>query len=333
MNPSVPEVRDNAARPIVGHGIPAAMGRPSATGAEASDDTLPKRVVNSGELEGDRESAPMWTLTGFADEISPDVDEQVDTLAQDDIRWLELRGAWGKNVLDLSDEDLAVLKRNLENVGIRVSSIGSPIGKIPITDPFAPHLARFQRALETANLLGAPYIRVFSFFIPEGDDPADHADEVMARMTTLAHAAEMSGITLLHENEKHIFGDTPARCLQILETVDSPALRAAWDPANFVQCGVRPFAEGYEALRPFIAYVHVKDALLAGGQVVPAGTGDGEWRETISALHASGFDGFFSLEPHLLKAETYAGFSGPDLWRTASHAFKALLREQRIDWA
>ena len=275
----------------------------------------------------------MWTVTGFADEISPDVDEQVQTLAQDDIRWVEVRGAWGQNVLDLSDEALAKLKQTFDRAGIRVSSIGSPIGKILVTDPFPPHLARFQRALEIATFLDAPFVRVFSFFIPDGEDPADHAEEILTRMAALAQAAGPAGITLLHENEKHIFGDTPARCAQILESVDSPALRAAWDPANFVQCGVRPFAEGYEALRPFIAYVHVKDALLATGQVVPAGEGDGEWRETISALHASGFDGFFSLEPHLLKAETYAGFSGPDLWRTASHAFKALLREQRIDWA
>jgi sugar phosphate isomerase/epimerase len=274
----------------------------------------------------------VWTLTGFADEISPDVDEQVQTLVREGMRWLELRGAWGKNVLDLSDEELAAIEERLDRAGIGVSSIASPIGKIPVADPFPPHLARLHRAIEMARRLDAPFVRVFSFFIPDGKDPATYADEVLERMTEMARVAESSGITLLHENEKHIFGDTPARCVQILEAVGSPALRAAWDPANFVQCGVRPFAEGYAALRPYIAYVHVKDALAASGKVVTAGAGDGEWRETITALHATGYDGFFSLEPHLLKAEASTGFSGPDLWHTAAVAFTSLLHEQDIEW-
>jgi sugar phosphate isomerase/epimerase len=275
----------------------------------------------------------MWTLTGFADEISPDVDEQVQTLSREGMHWLELRGAWGKNVLDLSDDELAAFKERIDRAAIRVSAIGSPIGKILITDPFPPHLERFRRAIAIAHALDAPFVRVFSFFIPDGDDPALHADEVIARMAELARVAETSGVTLLHENEKHIFGDTPARCVQILEAVDSPALRAAWDPANFVQCGVRPFSDGYAALRPYIACVHVKDALLTSGAVVPAGAGDGEWRETIAALRDSGFDGFCSLEPHLLKAQAFAGFSGPALWHEATAAFTSLLREQRIEWA
>ena len=275
----------------------------------------------------------MWTLTGFADEISPDVDEQVNTLAREGMRWLDLRSAWGKNVLDLSHEELAAFKASIDAAGIRVSSIGSPIGKIPISDPFPPHLARFKRAVEIAHYLETPFVRVFSFFIPPGDDPMVYADEVLARMAALAREAETAGITLLHENEKGIFGDTPARCAQILAAVGSPALRAVWDPANFVECGVRPFTEGYALLRPYIAAVHVKDALFASGKVVVAGDGDGEWRETLAALHASGFAGFFSLEPHLASGGTFGGFSGPELWRTAAQAFKGLLREQGIDWA
>jgi len=274
----------------------------------------------------------MWTLTAFADEISPDLSVQLDTLADESIRYLEFRGVWSKNVLDLSDPEIETVKATLEKRGVRVSSIGSPIGKIPIADDFSPHLDRFQRALQIARVLEAPYIRIFSFFIPAGEDPARYRDEVLERMSRLARAAEGSGVTLLHENEKEIYGDIPARCLDILTQVNSPILRAAWDPANFVQCGVRPHTEGYAALRPFIVYVHVKDALLDSGQVVPAGQGDGEVRETIAALRASGYDGFFSLEPHLAAAGTFSGFSGPDLFRVAARAFKDLLREQRIEW-
>jgi sugar phosphate isomerase/epimerase len=275
----------------------------------------------------------MWTLTGFADEISPDLDAQLDILADESMRYLEFRGVWNKNVLDLSDSEIERFKATLGQRGVRVSSIGSPIGKIPIGDDFAAHLDRLRRALEVARALDAPYIRIFSFFMPAGEDPARYRDEVLERMGRLARAAEGSGVTLLHENEKEIYGDIPSRCLDILTQVNSPILRAAWDPANFVQCGARPHTEGYAGLRPFIAYVHVKDALLGSGQVVPAGQGDGEVRETIAALRASDFDGFFSLEPHLAAAGTFSGYSGPDLFRVAARAFKDLLGEQRIEWA
>ena len=275
----------------------------------------------------------MWTLTGFADEISPDLEEQLDTLAAESMRSMELRSVWNKNVLDLTDEELGGIKTTLAERGIGVSSIGSPIGKVPVTDPFEPHMDRFRRALEAAHALEAPYVRVFSFFIPEGEDPGLYRDEVLRRMGALAVEAEGSGVTLLHENEKQIYGDVPERCREILEGVGSLALRAAWDAANFVQCGVtRPYSEAFEALRPFVEYVHVKDAVAQTGRVVPAGEGDGELRETVSALRASGFDGFFSLEPHLASAGRYSGFSGPELFRRAAGAFKGLLREQDIEW-
>lgn len=274
----------------------------------------------------------MWTLTGFADEISPELDQQLDTLAAEEMRYLELRGAWGTNVLKLSDEQVARVKADLAARGVGVSSIGSPIGKIGIGDDFAPHLADFRRAIDVAHELGVPFIRIFSFFIPAGDNPASHRGAVLDRMGQLVRAAEGSGLTLVHENEKEIYGDIPARCLDILRSIDSPTLRAAWDPANFVQCGVRPHTEGYDDLRPYIAYVHIKDALLDSGQVVPAGQGDGELRTTIAALRESGFDGFFSLEPHLASAGKFSGFSGPDLFRTAAQAFKGLLAERQIPW-
>jgi sugar phosphate isomerase/epimerase len=276
----------------------------------------------------------MWTLTGFADEISPELDEQLDTLADESIRFVELRSVWNKNVLDLTDDEIEKVGAAMADRGVGVSSIGSPIGKVPITEAFAPHLERFRRALHVAKSLEAPYVRVFSFFMPEGEDPAVYRDEVLGRMGTVAKEAEDARLVLLHENEKDIYGDIPSRCLDILAQVDSPALRTAWDAANFVQCGVdRPYEEGYEALRPYLEYVHVKDALAGSGTVVPAGEGDGEIHETISALHASGFEGFFSLEPHLASSGTYSGFSGPALFSRAAGAFKKLLRQQEIPWS
>ena len=275
----------------------------------------------------------MWTLTGFADEISPELEEQLETLAQESMGYMELRSAWNTNVLDLSDDELDRIKAATAQRSIGISSIGSPIGKVPVTDPFGPHLERFRRALYAADVMESPYVRVFSFFVPEGQEPGHYREEVIDRMGIMAGEAENSGVTLLHENEKEIYGDVPSRCLEILAGVGSPALRAAWDAANFVQCGVRPYTEGYASLRPYVEYVHVKDALFGSDSVVPAGEGDGQLPDTLSALRASGFDGFFSVEPHLASAGTYSGFSGPELFRKAAGVFKDLLRRQGIEWA
>ena len=275
----------------------------------------------------------MWTLTGFADEISPELEEQLETLAQESMGYMELRSVWNTNVLDLSDDELDRIRAATAQRGIGISSIGSPIGKVPVTDPFGPHLERFRRALYAADVMESPFVRVFSFFVPEGQEPGHYREEVIDRMGIMAGEAEDSGVTLLHENEKEIYGDVPSRCLDILAGVGSPALRAAWDAANFVQCGVRPYTEGYASLRPYVEYVHVKDALSGSDSVVPAGEGDGQLPDTLSALRASGFDGFFSLEPHLASAGTYSGFSGPELFRKAARAFKELLRRQNIEWA
>jgi sugar phosphate isomerase/epimerase len=275
----------------------------------------------------------VWTLTGFADEISPKLEEQLETLGEESISYMELRSVWNTNVLDLSDDELERVKSATTQRGIRISSIGSPIGKVPVTDPIGPHLERFRRALHAADVMETPYIRVFSFFIPEGQEPGHYREEVLDRMGIMAGEAEASGVTLLHENEKRIYGDVPSRCVDILAGVGSSALRAAWDAANFVQCGVSPYKEGYASLRPYVEYVHVKDALSGSDRVVPAGEGDGQLPETLSALRASSFDGFFSLEPHLASAGTYSGFSGPELFRKAAGAFKVLLRRQDIEWA
>jgi sugar phosphate isomerase/epimerase len=276
----------------------------------------------------------VWTLTSFADEISPDLDEQLNTLVQESMAHMELRSIWNKNVLDLREGELERVRSAASERGIGISSIGSPIGKVLVTDPFGPHLKRFRRALHAANVMRSPYVRVFSFFIPKGHEPDRYREEVIERMGTLAGEAEDFGVALLHENEKDIYGDIPTRGVDILAGVDSPALRAAWDAANFVQCGVsHPYTDGYESLRPYIEYVHVKDALSGSGKVVVAGEGAGQWPETLSALRASGFDGFFSLEPHLASAGTYSGFSGPELFRKATGAFKRLPRKQEIEWA
>jgi sugar phosphate isomerase/epimerase len=275
----------------------------------------------------------MWTLSGFIDEISDDFSEQCKVAAGLGLRYVEVRSAWGINILDLDAGQLDTLGQTLTEYGLSVSSIGSPIGKISIDDDFPPHLERMQHAVEVAELLEAPYLRLFSFFIPEGTDPDSRRDEVLSRMSALAEAAADSNVILVHENEKEIYGDIPRRCLDIVTSVDSPKLQLAWDPANFVQVGVRPLTEGYSMLRPHVGYIQIKDALLADGTVVVAGAGDGEVVETIRALRADGFDGFFSLEPHLGEYTAFGALSGSELFTKAWKAFTDILNSEGIAYA
>ena len=271
-------------------------------------------------------------LSGFADEISAEIDEQLATLAAESISHLELRSVWSTNVADLSDNELASFRQALDDAGVRVSAIGSPIGKIELDAPLGPELERMRRVADIACELGTRIVRVFSFFIPPGEPPERHRQRVIDRMGALARIAEARGLVLAHENEKEIYGDIPQRCADLIAAVGSPALRATFDAANFVQCGVRPQTQGYGLLRPYLVYLQVKDALAATGEVVPPGQGDGEVRETLSALKDSGFEGYLSLEPHLSEADRYGGFSGPEGFRCAAQALKSLLDELSVPW-
>jgi len=273
-----------------------------------------------------------FTLSGFADEISPSLDEQLAVLAAESISHLELRSVWSTNVADLDDTELARFRREIDQAGVRVSAIGSPIGKIGLDAPLGPELERMRRVADIACDLGTGTVRVFSFFMPPGEPPQRHRQQVIDRMRALTSIAEDRGLVLAHENEKEIYGDRPERCADLITAVSSPALRATFDAANFVQCGVRPHSEAYGLLRPYLVYVQVKDALAATGEVVPAGQGDGQVRETLSALGNEGFEGYLSLEPHLAGAGRYGGFSGAGGFRRAARALKGLLGELSLPW-
>jgi sugar phosphate isomerase/epimerase len=272
------------------------------------------------------------TLSGFADEISPDPQAQLAVLAAESISHLELRSAWSVNVADFTGVQLGAFRVAIRAAGVRVSAIGSPIGKIPVGAPFAPELERMRRIADIAGELGTALVRVFSFYIPAGEPPDRYRAQVVDRMGALARIAEERGVVLAHENEKDIYGDVPGRCADLITSVASPALRATFDAANFVQCGVRPFTDAYPLLRPHLVYLQVKDAHAGTGEVTPAGEGDGEMRETLIALRDSGFTGFMSLEPHLDLAGRHGGFSGPDKFRQAARALKGLLDELSIGW-
>lgn len=238
-----------------------------------------------------------YTISGFADEISPDTTEQFKALNRLSIEYFEPRGIDGKNISELNDEEAYALKKKMDKYGIKVSSVGSPIGKIGIEDDFEKHTELLVRVIKTAKILECRFIRIFSFFIQDGDYEK-HRPEVMGRMKEMTALAEREGIILLHENEKGIYGDIPERCSDILETVNSDNLKAVFDPANFVQCGVVTYPHAFDIMKKHIAYMHIKDA-LNNGTVVPSGYGEGHVAEILAELDHMNYMGFLSLEPHL----------------------------------
>lgn len=270
------------------------------------------------------EGGAQLSLSGFGDEISPDLDEQLTVLRTLGITHLELRSALGKNVLDLDDAEVERARRTLAERGMAVSAIASPIGKEVIECDFALHLQRFQRALELASAFNAAFIRIFSFFVPSGKAHA-HREEVLRRMAAMVERAERAGVVLLHENERSIYGETPERCRDLLDNIASPSLKAAFDPGNFVQVGVRPFDHAFPILAEHIAYVHIKDARLSDGAIVLPGAGDSQIPDLLGALYARGFRGFLSMEPHLAVAGPSSGFSGPEGFVQATTALRRLL--------
>lgn len=247
-----------------------------------------------------------FILSAFADEISPWLEQQMDVLDTFSIQHIEMRGVNNRPLVEHSLEEVRQIKQRLDERGFRISSVGSPIGKIFITDDFAPHLALFKHTLEIAKILQAPFIRMFSFFIAEGDNADNYHEDVVHRWQQFITAAEPYDVVLLHENEKDIYGDTAERCLRLFNALNSPKVKAVFDPANFIQCGVKPFPQAFDLLRQHIVYIHIKDALSANQQVVPAGEGKGEIAAMLQRLDAENYQGFLSLEPHLAD---FSGFS------------------------
>lgn len=247
-----------------------------------------------------------FILSAFADEIDASLTTQMEVLDQHGIKHIEMRGVNGKNLTQYTLDEVREIKKQLDARGFKISAVGSPVGKIKITDDFAPHLDLFKHTIEIAKILETKYIRMFSFFIPHGEDPAKYRDEVMNRWSQFIKSAEGTGIVLLHENEKDIYGDTAERCLDLLKTMNCSYVKATFDPANFVQCNEKTYPEAYELLKDYIEYMHIKDANANDHKVVPAGYGDGKVKEILTALYKAGYEGFLSLEPHL---GSFQGFS------------------------
>lgn len=241
-------------------------------------------------------------ISGFADEISSDFDTQLRVVSELGMHYISLRGIDGKNIADYTVDEIKenVLPR-LQKAAIGVSSIGSPIGKVFINDEegFEKQKVTLDRLCKIANLWDCKYIRIFSFYIPKGENADKYKDEVIQKLKEFAAISEKYDVVLLHENEKDIYGDIARRCKEILKEVGSAYFKAIFDFANFVQCGEDTQA-CYDLLKDEVVYIHIKDAVSTDNENVVCGTGEGKIPEILAqAIHA-GYKGFLTLEPHLV---------------------------------
>lgn len=272
-----------------------------------------------------------FKLAAFADEAQGSLEGQIKALKRNGIECLEIRGVDGENVSDITPKKAEEIRKRLDENNIRVWSIGSPYGKIGITEDFESHLDKFKRGLETAQILGAKNIRLFSFYIPVGEYDK-YREEVMKRLYCFVRSAKGSNITLCHENEKGIYGDTGERCLEIHRSI--PELRAVFDPANFIQCG-EDAIRAWQMISPYVKYMHIKDA-KPDGFVVPAGKGAGNIPYLLSRYknpvltiepHLSVFEGFDKLEGENKSIPMYHYPSSDIAFDTAVNSLKELLKE------
>ncbi len=270
-------------------------------------------------------------LSAFADEYSPDIDVQLEMLSKNGVKFSEPRFIGGKNVADLSESETKELKGKLDFYGIGVSSIGSPIGKIKLSDSFSEHKDKARQVFENANILGTKNVRVFSFYLRDGATRAECRSEVIEKLDELITLAEPFSVTLCHENEAKIYGESPAHCFDILSHFEG-RLRQVYDMGNFTLGGYEPYPDAFRLLCPYIEYFHIKDS-LSEGAIVPPGKGKAFISEILkeySRLSAAPF--FATLEPHL---ETFSGlnkltestFNNPFKFESPEKAFLSALSD------
>lgn len=244
-------------------------------------------------------------LSAFADEYADSFEAQLTALVSFGIKNVELRHLDSKNISALTLHEAEDAKKVLDRFGIGVSALGSPIGKIALDGDIGGHREMARRVCEMASVFETKHVRMFSFYAPEGKNIADMKGEVLAELEGLVTMSRKFGVTLCHENEALIYGDTPARSRELLDYFGGE-LKCVFDMGNFVLEGVDPYPEAYELLKEYIAYFHVKDALFEGA-IVPAGKGDAKIKEILTAHREYATEDFFvSLEPHL---QTFSGLN------------------------
>ena len=272
----------------------------------------------------------MAKLSAFADEVVDDFRGQVEFLAQEKVGFIEPRFVDKKNLMDLNRQELAQVRTLIRDHGLKVSAIGSPIGKVRLDQPFKPHLDKFKHAVELAQYLETPFIRMFSYYAPEGKNIDDYRFQVMDRMVAKLELLAGTDVMMVHENEANIYGHSAANCVDMVKTLDSPKLRLAYDPANFVwgEKITNNVETCWPLMKPYVVHIHIKDWKLGAKEVgsMP-GQGDGQIKELLAELAAMKYEGCMTMEPHLQAGGQFGGSTGPELFAQAIGAVRTLGRE------
>lgn len=276
-------------------------------------------------------------VTGFGDEISPDLDVQLAAMRRLGVGGLDLRSAFGKNVLQLSDSEADKVGDACRRLGISIQTISSPVNKVRYSPAArAEELRKLGRAIDLAARLNIRKIRIFSPETPDGegylaaDKSAPSRDplwpEVRGWMAEQIAFAKSRGAILLHENDGHFFGAMPNNARLLLEELgDANAFRAIYDFGNAVLIGCQTMRDWFPWLLPHLDTLHLKDAILAERRFVPAGEGDGECEACFAALHEFGWNGPLTLEPHAQVAGPSGGFSGEQAFEHSIAALRSAL--------
>jgi sugar phosphate isomerase/epimerase len=259
---------------------------------------------------------PKYRIAAITDEYSPDLAIALKAMAETGMTGAELRVISGKNIINLTDEELDRAIELVKAHNMEVISIASPLlkcvlpGDHVLDDRFQkdifgssatfedqPRLA--ERAFEICHRTGAKIIRVFTFW--RTMDPVKCYPAIAEALNDLAAKAEKHGIVIGIENEHACNIGTGEETAAILKLATHPNLQVIWDPANALVAGEDPFPCGYKQLpADRIVHVHAKDCRMEGHKPDwgPLGTRDIDWKGQIAALHADGYTGWLSLETH-----------------------------------
>lgn len=280
-------------------------------------------------------------LSVITDEISLDLARALDVMREFDVHGAELRGIWDTNVSDLPMDKVREAKAVVDAKGFVVSAIASPFFKCALTDDEAgetgrTHLAKtrslsdqiglLKHCIELARIFDTRLIRVFAFW-KRGPLTQEIEDRIVEAFMEPVKIAEQHGITLVLENEHACYIGTGVETARVIRRINSSHFQVVWDPGNAFFAGEEnPFPVGYEAVRDYVAHVHVKDALrLPSGEkkFVVVGEGCLDYPAQLAALKADGYHGFISLETHC-KTE---GKTGEQNSRECLAALRRMLAE------
>jgi sugar phosphate isomerase/epimerase len=259
-----------------------------------------------------------FPLAFITDEFTQDFELSCRTAQELGYQGVEVRMVWDKNIVDLSDAQVADLRRLADTHGLRIFSIASPVFKCthpeggPIDHRFeqdafqAAHSFEDQdrvlrRAIQVALALGAPIIRVFSFW--RTVEPQRLFGHIVAALAPAIDLAARHGLRIGLENEHACNLGSAAEAAPVLRALDAPNLGLVWDPGNSYMAGATPFPDDYSLIPVSrIVHVHAKDGVRneAGDRVIwgPLGEGCVRWQEQIQALARDGYQGAISIETH-----------------------------------